>query len=65
MSTFISLHHVTKMDFKNPPHEIEPGSPMGWARYLTIHDRDGHKTEFTLFADEEESLWANVEKSDG
>ena len=64
MSTFISLHHVTDISFSHP-HEVETGSQMGWVRHFTIHDRDGHKTEFTLFADEEESLWANVEKSDG
>ena len=65
MYTGISLHHVTKIEFKNPPHELQPGSQLGWARYLTIHDRDGHSTELTLFAEAPESLWLETENVDG
>ena len=64
MSTFISLHHVTDISF-SPQHEVQQDSQMGWVRHFTIYDWDGHKTEFTLFAEDEESLQLNVEKSGG
>ena len=55
MVTRISLHDVTEMVF-SLPHEVGPDSNMGWARKFTIVDREGHKTEITLFAEESTSL---------
>ena len=51
----VGIHRVTSLIIKEP-NSIVGQSAVFWTRKIYVTDIDGHKTEITLFADNQESL---------
>ena len=53
--TSILIHRVKTLIIKEPS-SLDGAVAVFWTRKIFVTDTDGHKTEITLFADNEESL---------
>jgi len=53
--TSILIHRVKTLTIKKPS-SLDGTVAVFWTRKIFVTDIDGHKTEITLFAENEESL---------